>query len=74
MKTEMGRACSSYRESIGVYWVLVGERDGTRQLGRPWLRWKDYVKMDCLEVGSIWLSHRDGWRAVVITVMNHRVL
>jgi len=38
-KNGMGRACSTYGESQGVYRVLVGKPEGKRQLGRPRHRW-----------------------------------
>jgi len=42
-------------ERRGVYRVLVGKREGTRQLGRPRRRWENNIKMD-LQVwtGSSW--------------------
>ena len=39
-------------ERRGVYRVLVGKREGKRQLGRPRPRWEDNIKMDLQEVGS----------------------
>jgi hypothetical protein len=33
-------------ERRGIYRVLVGNPGGNRPLGRPWLRWEDYVMMD----------------------------
>jgi hypothetical protein len=38
-------------ESRGVYWVLVGESEGKRPLGRPRHRWKDNINMDLQEMG-----------------------
>jgi hypothetical protein len=35
----------------GVYRVLVGKPEGKTQLGRPWRRWEDNIKMDLQEVG-----------------------
>jgi hypothetical protein len=63
----------------GVWRVLVGKPAGKRLLGRPRRRWKDNVKMNLQEVGSgvvDWIElaqDRDGWRALVKTVMNLRV-
>ena len=37
-------------EERGVYWVLVGEPEGRRPLGRPRHRWGD-IRMDLQEVG-----------------------
>ena len=53
--------------------------EGKRQLGRPWHRWKDNIKMDLQEVGCggmDWIEpaqDRDRWRALVTAVMNLRV-
>jgi hypothetical protein len=33
-------------EKRGVYRVLVGKLEGKRLLGRPRLRWDDYIKTD----------------------------
>ena len=63
----------------GVYRVLVRKPEGKRPLGRPRRRWEDYIKMDLQEVGwgcEDWMElaqDRDGWRALVSTVMNFRV-
>jgi hypothetical protein len=44
-KTEMGRACSRYRERSGTYMVLVGQPEGRNRLedsgvdGRIILKW-----------------------------------
>jgi hypothetical protein len=38
-------------ERRGVYRVLVGKPEGSRQLVRPRRRWEDNVKMDLQEVG-----------------------
>jgi hypothetical protein len=39
-------------ERGGVYRVLIGKPEGTRQLGRSRHRWEDNSKMDLQEVGS----------------------
>jgi len=63
----------------GVYGVLMGKREGKRQLGRPKRRWVDNIKMDLQEVGCggmDWIGlaqDRDRWRTVVSAVMNIRV-
>jgi hypothetical protein len=41
-------------EGRGVYRVLVGRPEGKRPLGRPRSRWKDNIKLDLREVGSMW--------------------
>jgi hypothetical protein len=61
-----------------VYRVLVGKPEGKRPLGRPRLRWDDYIKADLQEVGwgMDWIGlaqDRDGWRALVNAAMNLRV-
>ena len=66
-------------EGIGVHKVLVGKSEGKRQLGRPKRRREDNIKMDLEEVGwggGDWMKlaqDRDGWRALVSTVMNFEV-
>jgi hypothetical protein len=63
-----------------VHRVLVGKPEGKRPLGRPRRRWEDNIKMDIQEVGGgrgDWMElaqDRDGWRALVSTVKNLRVL
>jgi hypothetical protein len=67
-------------EERKVYKVFVGKLEGKRPLGRPRRRWEDGIRMDLRETGLggvdlIRLSQdRDRWRAVVISVMNLRVL
>ena len=57
---------------------LVGKPDGKRPLERPRHRWVDNIKMDLEEVGrdcGDWMElaqDRDGWLALVCTVMNFR--
>ena len=66
-------------EGRGVHRVLVGKPEGKRPLGRLRRRWEDNIKMDLQEVGGDcgdWMEmaqDRDRWRALVSTVMNHRV-
>ena len=66
-------------EGRGVHKVLVGKPEGKRPLVRPKRRWEDNIKMDHQEVGrdcGDWMElaeDRDGWRALVRTVMNFRV-
>ena len=74
----MGGACGAYGEGRGVHRVLTGKPEGKRPLGRPSRRWEDNIKMDHREVrgGGDWMElaqDRDKWRALVNTVMNHRV-
>jgi hypothetical protein len=73
-KNEMGGACSAYGEGIGVYWVLVGNPEEKRSLGRQGCRWEDNIKADIQEVecgGMDWIERaqdRDRWRALVNAV------
>ena len=66
-------------EGRGVRKVLVGKPEGKRPVGRPRRRWEDNIKMDLEEVGrgcrdQMELAQdRDGWRALVSTVMNFGV-
>jgi hypothetical protein len=67
-------------EERKVYKVLVGKHEGKRPLGKPRRRWEDRIRMDLREIGLggvdwIRLSQdRDRWQAVVIAVMNLRIL
>jgi hypothetical protein len=62
-----------------VHRVLVGKPEGRRPLGRPRRGWEDNIKMDLQEVVGgcgYWMERaqdRDGWRALVGTVMNFGV-
>jgi len=66
-------------EERGVYRVLVGKPEGKRPVGRPRLRWVDYIRMDLQEVGCgcmDWIGlaqDRDRWRTFVSAGMNLRV-
>jgi hypothetical protein len=63
-------------EGRGVCRGKPKERD---DLGRPWCRWEDNIKMDLQEVGCggvDWIhlaQDRDRWRALVNEVTNIRV-
>jgi hypothetical protein len=63
-------------EERGVYRVLVGKPQGKRQLGRPWRRWVDNIRMDLQKVGCGYMDwiglaqDRDRWRKLVSAVMN----
>jgi hypothetical protein len=57
----------------------VRKPEGRRPLERPRRIWVDNIKMDLREIGWYdmdWIDvaqDRDQWRALVNTVMNHRV-
>jgi hypothetical protein len=63
-------------EKRNVYWLLVGNPEGKRALGRPRFRWIDNIKMDLLEIGlsiMYWIGlaqDRYSWRALVNAVIN----
>ena len=74
----MGGACGAYGRGERCARVLVGKPEGKRPLGRPRRRWEDNIKMDLQEVEGCgdWMKlaqDRDGWRALVNTVMNLQV-
>jgi hypothetical protein len=66
-------------ESRGVYRVLMGKSEVKRQLGRPWHRWEENIKINLQEVGCgdlDWIDlaqDKDRGRALVNAVMNLRV-
>ena len=66
-------------ERRGVYGILVGKPKRKRLLGRRRRRWEDNIKVDLKEIGWEGVSRIDmtqdvdKLRAVVNTVMNHRV-
>jgi hypothetical protein len=70
--TRMGEKKNAYR-------ILVGKPEGKRPLGRSRRRCVDDIKMDLKKI--VWdcmdwihlAEDRDQWRALVNTVMNHRV-
>jgi hypothetical protein len=76
---EMGRECSTNGENRNVCRLLVGKPERKTLLGRPRRRWVNNIKMDLTEIGwdgMDWIDlaqDRDPWRALVNTVMNHRV-
>jgi hypothetical protein len=78
-KNEIGGACGTYGERIGVQSVLVRKPEERRALGRHRRVWNDNNKMDFHEVeceDMDWIEvaqDRDRWQAVVNEVMNLRV-
>jgi hypothetical protein len=67
-------------EKRNVYRLLVGKPERRRPLGRPRRKWINNINIDLLEIGlgvvdSIGVAQdRYGWRAIVNSVMNLRVL
>jgi hypothetical protein len=67
-------------EKRTAYRILVGMPEGKRPLGRARRMWVDNIKMDLREVGwdgMDWIDlaqDRDQWRALVTTVINHKML
>jgi hypothetical protein len=67
-------------EKRNAYRLLAGKPEGKRPLGRPRLRWVDNIRMDLGEVGwgdVDWIGlaeDRNRWRALVISILNLRVL
>ena len=59
--------------------LLVGKPKGKRPVGRPRMRWENYINHDLREVdytGDDWKSlveDREVWRAYAHAVMNLRV-
>jgi hypothetical protein len=71
----------SLRWQVEGHVAHVGEMGNALKIfvGRPRRRWEDNIGMDLREIGwegVDWIhlaQDRDQWRAVVNTVMNHRV-
>ena len=67
------------RQAGIINYYYEWKTEGKRTLGRPRRRWDDNIKMDLQEVRrgcGDWMvldQDRDRWRALVSTVMNHRV-
>jgi hypothetical protein len=67
-------------EEKNVYKVLIGKPEGKGPLGRPRHSWEDGIRMVLREIGwgnVDWIQlaqDRDGWWALVNTVMNLQVL
>jgi len=58
--------------------IVVGKLEGKRQLGRPRRVWNYDIEMEIKQDGRARSGmklalDRNKWRAVLITVMNHRV-
>jgi hypothetical protein len=63
----MGEHVAWMGEGRFVYWVLVGNPEGKKSLGRPRRRWEENIKMNLQEVGCgvwtglSWLSIETGF-------------
>jgi hypothetical protein len=79
MEDKIGRACSTNGENRDAYRILMGKPERKLPLGRPRRKWVDNIKLDVREIGwggMYWIDlaqDRDGWRALVNTVMSLRV-
>jgi hypothetical protein len=66
-------------EKRNAYRLLVGKPEGRRPIGRPRRRWLDNIMMGFVEVGwgdVDWIGlaqDREGWRALVNSILNLRV-
>jgi hypothetical protein len=75
----MGSSCSTNGGEENAYRISVGKPEANRPLGRPRRRLVDNIKKDLREIGwdgMDWIDmaqNMDQWRALVNTVMNHRV-
>jgi hypothetical protein len=75
----MGGHVARRGEKRNAYRLLVGKPYGKRPLGRPRRRWVDNIRMDLGDVGwgdVDWIGlaqDRNSWRALVNSVLNHRI-
>jgi hypothetical protein len=76
VEDEMGRACSTNRETKNAYRILVGKVEGKNPLGRPRHKLVDNIQLDLREIGWGGMDYinlgQDGdqWRAILYKVMN----
>jgi hypothetical protein len=76
---EMGGACSTNGGEEELVWIIGGKSREKETLERPRHRWVDNVRMNLGEVGwgdVDWVGlaqDRNGWRALVNSVLNLRV-
>lgn len=62
---------------VGTYRILVVKPDGKRQLVKPRHRWEIILKFILKNLNGVidWIDlvdNRDGWRAFLNMLMNHR--
>jgi hypothetical protein len=75
----MGRVCRTNLGEVECIYILVGEPEGKKRLGRPRQRWIDNIIMGLREIGYYGMDwtdlaqDSDQWRAIVNTVINLRV-
>jgi hypothetical protein len=75
----MGGHVARMGEKRNACRLLVGKPEGKRPLGRPRRRWVDSIRVDLGGVGwgdVDWIGlaqDRNSWRAIVNSVLNHRV-
>jgi hypothetical protein len=68
---DMVGACSTNREKMNAYRLLLGKPEGKRPLESPRRRWLDNSRMDFVEVGwddVDWIGlaqDKDRWRTLV---------
>jgi hypothetical protein len=76
----MGRACSTQREEMKAYRILVDKPEVKRQLGKYRCRWVDVIKMVLREIVWVGLDSidltqvTDQWKARVNRIMSLRVI
>jgi hypothetical protein len=79
MEDKMNRTCRTNGAKRIAYVMLVRKLEGKRPLGRSRHMCVGNIKMNLREIGCSgmdWIDlaqDRDQWRAVVNTVMTHRV-
>jgi hypothetical protein len=52
----MAKACSTNRENMNGYWLLIVKPEGKRPMERPSGRWMNYIRMDLGEKDGVVLT------------------